>query len=478
MEIFNDIKLNKKSETPLYQQLAENILHLIEQNELKPDTKLPPIRSLAESLGVNSITVVNAYKYLEAKKAVYSHVGSGTFVADPGLNDNKSVTRPLLNRQSLEDIDTKNCINFADTSVSVDLFPVDLFKNCFNTVLDRDKGDAFSYLDSDSMGYKPLRDAIAQRLEDEGIKALPERIQIISGAQQGLDIVSKAMLNTNDIVFTEKPTYYGALGAIFSRGAQAVEIPLEIDGINTEILKKLLKVYSPRFIYIMTRYQTPTGICYSPQKKRELLELAYKHNFYIIEEDNMGDFNYTNSKLVTLKALDYRNRVIYIKSFSKILMPGLRMGYMVLPKAVSQAITSAKYSSDIATSSFIQRAFELYLRSNEYGSHIRRMCSIFSEKYTLITSLTDKKLSPYFTYNKTGGGLTIWLKLRENMPDTHILCNAFAQSGVVVMPGSLFTTDDKETERHIRLSFANVTNTEINNGITIMEDECKRLYTK
>lgn len=478
MDIFNNVKLDKSSNVPLYQQLAESILNLIEQRELAPDTKLPPIRSLAASLGVNSVTVVNAYKYLESKKAVYSHVGSGTFVADPGLNDNKPVTRSLLSRKKLDSIDTEHCINFADTSVSVELFPVSQFKNCFNAVLDRDKGDAFSYSDIDAMGYKPLRRVIAQRLEEEGIKAFAERIQIISGAQQGLDIVSKAMLNTGDMVFTEKPTCYGALGAIFSRGAQAVEIPLEYDGINIDILKKLLKVYNPKFTYVMTRYQTPTGICYSPQKKRELLELAYKHNFYIIEEDNMGDFNYTDVKPVTLKALDYRNRVIYIKSFSKILMPGLRIGYMILPKAVSQAVTSAKYSSDISTSGFIQRAFELYLQSSEHNSHINRMCSIFSEKYKLITSLTDEKLMSYFSYNKTGGGLTLWLKLSDKLPDTRVLCSVLTENGVVVMPGNLFTSDDEEIKRHIRLSFANVTNDNIKDGISIIEDVCKQLYTK
>lgn len=475
MSIYNSIKLDKTSETPLYQQLAENILTLIEQKELSPNTKLPPIRTLSAMLNVNSVTVVNAYKYLESKKAVYSHVGSGTFVAELGLNKNEPVTQTLLNKKNLGKINTDCCINFADTSVSVDLFPVPKFKQFFNAVLDRDKGDAFSY--QDSMGYEPLRETIAQVLDQNGIKTIAERIQVISGAQQGLDIISKAMLNINDVVFTEKPTYYGALGAIFSRGAQAVEIPLEADGINTDVLKRLLKIYTPKFIYVMPCYQTPTGICYRLKKKRELLELAYKHNFYIVEEDNMGDFTYTNDKPVSLKALDYRNRVIYIKSFSKILMPGLRIGYMVLPKAISQAVASAKYSTDISTSGFIQRAFELYLKSSEHLNHIDRMCSIFRGKYKLITNLVDEKLLPYFEYNKSGGGLTLWLKLRREDVSIDKLYTAFAKNGVLVMPGSLFTADDEEIMRHIRISFANVTNEQITEGISTIEDVCKSLYT-
>lgn len=476
MDIFKSIKIDKASETPLYIQLSDELLNLIEQKELPSGSKLPPIRTLANQLDVNTVTVVNAYKHLEMKKVVYSRVGSGTYLAESDLNENVSLTKTLTTKRNLGKINTENCINFADTSVSVNLFPVAGFKNYFNTVLERDKGAAFGY--PESMGYEPLRITISEKLKNKGIKISPERIQIISGAQQGLDIVSKAMLNANDIVFTEKPTYYGALGAIFSRGAQAVEIPVESDGINIDVLKKLLKVYSPKFIYLMTTYQTPTGLCYSLKKKRELLELAYKYNFYIVDEDNMGDFNYGSDKNISLKALDYRSRVIYIKSFSKILMPGLRIGYMLLPKAVSTAVLSAKYSTDISTSGFIQRAFELYLKSNEHTNHIDRMRAFFSEKYKLITSLCDKLLSEYFDYTKYNGGLTIWLHIKGNCIACEELYTALLNNGVLIMPGSLFTTDDDEIKEHIRISIANVTNDEIEKGIHIMSNVCKQLYTK
>ena len=475
MDIYKTIRLDKQSKTPLYQQLADSLLLLIEQGELEAGTKLPPIRRLALMLDVNNVTVINAYKYLESKKAVYSHVGSGTFVADPDLNRNKPITKTLLTKKNLGEINYGNYINFADTSVSADLFPVDRFKQCFDAVLERDKGAAFSY--QSSMGYEPLREAMAVTLEESGIKTSSERIQIISGAQQGLDIISKAMLKTNDIVFTEKPTYYGALGAIFSRGAQAVEIPLDEDGINLYVLQRLLKIYTPKFIYVMPCYQTPTGICYSLKKKRELLELAYRHNFYIVEEDNMGDFSYTEEKPVPLKALDYRNKVIYIKSFSKILMPGLRIGCTVLPKAVLQAVDSAKYSSDISTSGFIQRAFELYLKSGDHHIHTERMRSVFGKKYKLITDLADKKLSKYFDFQKSRGGLTLWLRSKNSAVSSDALYTALIGGGVLITPGSLFTSEDEDIMRHIRISFANVTDADIAKGIDIIADVCSTMNT-
>ena len=179
-------------------------------------------------------------------------------------------------------------------------------------MLDREKGGAFRYMDS--MGYAPLREQLCRYLMNYGIKTSPENVQIISGAQQGIDIISKAMLRYGDVVFVEKPTFYGAAGAFLSRGGKLIEIPLEEDGMDMVILENFLKLYHPRFIYMMAYYQTPTGISYSMEKKRRLLELAEKYDTYIIEEDDFYDFHYDKEPIVPLKALDYKNRVIYIQN--------------------------------------------------------------------------------------------------------------------------------------------------------------------
>ena len=152
----------------------------------------------------------------------------------------------------------ENAINFTSTSLPNEMFPVDAFKEAFNAVLDREKGGAFRYMDS--MGYVPLREQLCRYLMNYGIKTSPENVQIISGAQQGIDIISKAMLRYGDVVFVEKPTFYGAAGAFLSRGGKLMEIPLEEDGMDMVILENFLKLYHPRFIYMMAYYQTPTGI--------------------------------------------------------------------------------------------------------------------------------------------------------------------------------------------------------------------------
>ncbi len=217
------------------------------------------------------------------------------------------------------DLNSGSIINFSDSSLPQRLFPAEEFKNSFNELLDREMGGAFSSVES--QGYMPLREKICTFLTDYGINTYPENIQILSGAQQGIDIVSKAMISYGDVVFTENPTFYGAAGAFISRGCRIVEIPVDDNGPDVSAIENMAKLYKPKFFYSMAYFQTPTGVSCSLPRKRRILELAEKFNFYIIEDDNLYDFNYTRSPLVPYKALDYRNRVIYIKSFSKILMP-------------------------------------------------------------------------------------------------------------------------------------------------------------
>ena len=245
-EIFR-IQLDKEKDEPLYQQLAEGILELISDGYLAANSKLPPIRKLSVHFGVNTVTIVNAYKYLEQKQMVYSRMGSGTFVSPLPV---EHIPEPVANRNIRSfgsEISMENAINFSGTSLPHEMFPVDAFKKAFDEVLEREKGGAFSYMDG--MGYEPLREQLCSYLESYGIKTTVENVQVLSGAQQGIDIISKVMLHYGDVVFVEKPTFYGAAGAFLSRGAKLVEVPLESDGMDMTILEDYLKLYQPKFIY-------------------------------------------------------------------------------------------------------------------------------------------------------------------------------------------------------------------------------------
>ena len=471
MDKVYSIKLDKTYDIPLYQQLAEQITFLIEQGEIKPNEKLPPIRRLAEILGVNNVTVVNAYKHLESKKIIYSHVGSGTFVSEIKLSE---LPDPVLKNQYSAgfsiDFDIQNAINFAKSTVNPDLFPVEEFKAAFNEVLDRDLGNAFSY--QESQGYMPLRGEICKDLLKYNIKTTEDKIQIISGAQQGIDIISKSMLGIGDVVFVEKPTYYGALGAFASRGAQIVEIDMEPDGMNMDRLENLLKVMRPKFIYIMSYFQTPTCCSYSLDKKYRLLNLAAKYDTYILEEDNQNEFIYNGEDVIPVKALDYKNRVMYVKSYSKSIMPGLRIGFMALPKKILNQLLSVKYTTDIATSGFIQRAFELFLSSGGYDKHIRQMREIFKVRYNTAIRAIDTYLAPHVNYTPPAGGVNLWLTLKDKHISAENLSQKLLKENVIITPGSLYSSGN-ESIPSFRLSYAGVDNAYISLGIKKIAESLK-----
>ncbi|MEG0371082.1 MAG: PLP-dependent aminotransferase family protein, partial [Clostridium sp.] len=222
------IELDKQSTDALYIQVYNEIKKFIENDTLKEQDKLPAIRSLASKLSVNNVTIVNAYKMLEQNGLVYSKIGSGTFVK--GNTDNKVLIKNntgnvISNVKDGTVHENKLEINFATLTPDPALFPVKEFKESMNEVLDRDGGYAFAY--QEAKGYYPLRESLCEYIQDRGINSDVEDIHIISGAQQGIDIVSKAIINFNDTIVVESPTYTGALAAFRSRGANIIEVPIE-----------------------------------------------------------------------------------------------------------------------------------------------------------------------------------------------------------------------------------------------------------
>mgnify|MGYP000913092056 CR=1 FL=1 len=468
--------INRNLDTPLYIQLYENIKLKIENEDLKEGEKLPSIRSLAKKLEVNNITIVNAYKLLEQEGYVYSVKGSGTYIR--GTNYNMKI--PYMEDEDIELMIggimpiSKNSINFASVSPTPEIFPMEEFKQSLIEVLDRDKGNAFLYPEIN--GYEPFRESISLFLmENYNMKVSKDEIQIISGGQQGIDIITKTLISPGDLIFVENPTYSGATQAFKSRGAKILGIPIEEDGINLEVFHNHIKKSSPKFFYMMTNYQSPTTYSYSYEKKQELIKLSEKYNFYIIEDDFMTDLNYSNKKNLPLKSMDNSEHVIYIKSFSKIFMPGVRMGFMTVPNNLFKDILRVKHTTDISSSGFLQRAFDLFLRKGYWKDHIENVNKVYSEKYnTMIKEL--KKLEKYnISFVEPKGGLSIWVKLPKEI-DSIELYNECNENNVALVPGKIFFLGDSLYSNYIRLSFGSVSNGEIVEGIRIIENCIKGKY--
>lgn len=474
LNLFSSIKLDKKIDSPLYMQLYTKLKDLIITGTLLPDSRMPSIRQLAGLLEVNQITVVSAYRQLENEGYIYTRTGSGTFVSvvlpvrEVGnsvliMSDELYQQDDLLLINNGQITIDDHTINFASATPTPDLFPVEDFKLVLNEVLERDKGNAFGY--QDSQGFYPLRESICEVLQQNILSCSPENIQIISGAQQGIDIISKMFLKHGDYVITESPTYTGAIAVFKSRGAEIADIELEEDGPNLNILEYTLKKYKPKFIYTIPSYQNPTGYSYSNSKRKEILNLAERYNTFIIEDDYVSDLDFEGRGYVALKAEDKNNRVIFIKSFSKIFMPGLRLGFMIAPPNLQGSIIEAKHTSDISTSGLIQRAFDLYIRKGYWDRHFKFMHNIYKERYLCMIDCLDKNLPPNITYTKPGGGLNVWL----NLPYGYIGGNLFKQAAacnIVFAPGKIFYSGNTPHKvNNIRLSFAAVHIQQIEDGI-------------
>lgn len=471
MKKYKGIKLSRDAKEHMYIQLFNSIKELIEKNILEAHEKLPPIRKLADFLKVNNVTVVKAYDLLEKKDYVYKKIGSGTFVSSKedfkienfeGAEDEVYEDLKLMDRGQIQISD--DMINFASATPTPELFPVRDFKEVLNEVLDRDKGFAFGY--QDSKGYYPLRESIVEYLKLYKISTSTDNIQIISGAQQGIDVIAKALLQHGDAIVVESPTYTGAIASFKTRGVEIIEVPIKENGMDLDKLESCIKKYKPKLIYTMPNFQNPTGYSYSFEKKRRLLEIAEKNNIIIIEDDYLSDLNFYTSDNDTLKSMDTKESVVYIKSFSKIFMPGLRLGFLIVPLRLKNEILAAKHTSDISTSGLIQRAFDLYLRKGIWRKHITYMKEVYKERFDIMLDKLEE-LPDDILYNKPKGGINFWVALPKDFSTNEFYSESIKKK-IVFVPGSIFYPSRSDSN-FLRLSIAAVYPEEIKKGMDMFK---------
>lgn len=471
---FVSIQLSKDKKEALYVQLYNGILELIHTGRLNAGYKLPPIRKLAEILGINAGTVVSAYRELEKNGFINSSAGSGSYVADTvtgqhGASDYELAADNIYMDEILKPQENMQAINMSTVSLNPDIVSVDQLKQIMMKVLDRDQGHAFSY--QDSQGFFPLRESIAKHLHNMNIHTKAENLQIISGAQQGIDIVARALLQHGDYVFTESPTYPGAVASFLANGAKIIDIPMDDDGINIEILENKLQQFHPKLIYLMPVLHNPSGITYSIAKRNKMIKLAQRHNIIILEDDYISELSYGEKLMAPLKSIDRDDRVIYIKSLSKIFMPGLRLAFLTMPEYLSKKILQVKYITDISTSGFTQRIFDLYLREGYWKKHINDIRRIYKAQFEFAAAAAQKFLPDNVKWYNPHGGLSFWLELPEQV-DSKVFCQKAKENNLLITDGSNFYPYHADN-RHVRISFATLSLQEIETGMKILGEMIK-----
>ncbi|GAA0108480.1 MULTISPECIES: PLP-dependent aminotransferase family protein [Clostridium] len=460
-------KISFEDEIPKYVQIANRIRKLIDNKDISDGEKLPTIRELADILEVNNVTIVNAYKKLKSDGYAFQKVGSGTYAKRKELTSlfNREYSKIFKNMlpEELEKI-----IDFTGETNTEVYFPINEFKSVINKVLDRDGANAL--IIKEPLGYEKLRETINKSFWNNKLDL--DNILIVSGAQQGIDIASKAIVNINDNVIVEKPTYGGALSVFKWRRANIFEIEIKEDGVDLDEFEEILKKNKISCFYTMSYFQNPTGISYSREKKLKLLDLSKKYDFYIIEDDYLSELIYDNNIIhEPLKKLDKYERVIYIKSFSKIFLPGIRLGYMVTPASFNEIIQSSKINTDITTSSLMQRVLELYISEGFWKEHIAYQCREYKKKYKLIKSLIEDELLDKVTYIDPKGGLYFYIKLKYKSITSKELYYKLKRKNVFITPGVIFYRDSKNGDYFFRIGFSQVSKDKIIKGIGLIKEE-------
>jgi GntR family transcriptional regulator/MocR family aminotransferase len=489
------IPLDRQSREPLYQQIKAHLRQGILSGGLEADTRLPASRQLAHDLGVNRITVENAYSELEADGLIFSRVGSGTYVLPPnplplGPKSSSETPWPLW-QQNMQVGNAgfrpgaaeamlmagghAHPISFASGISDTRQFPAEEFRKTIQAVMRRDGIATMDY--GERNGYAPLRESIAHILASQGLQTRPENILITAGSQQAIALVAQVILKPEDVILVESPTYSSAIELFRALGFRIVGIPMDNQGMQVEKLEKLLQQHHPKLIYTIPNFHNPTGTCLGSARRRQLIVLSDRYNVPILEDDFVGDMRYEGRAQPALKALDPGGQVIHISTFSKMLMPGLRVGFLVAEGPVYNSLLDFKRLSDVATATLIQRALEAYVTVGRYQAYLRHACQVFRKRRDAMLAAIEQYLPAGASVEPPQGGLFLWLRLPDGLSSDELLLLACEQ-GVAFAPGKNFFPDGSAGQDWMRLNFVASSEEEIEQGICRLGKAIKRFQTR
>lgn len=378
-----------------------------------------------------------------------------------------SSLQPSAIREILKFTSDPSVISFAAGNPSPEAFPVDDVRRITAEIMQSAPIDALQYgvTEGSPALLKELEKFVGERY---GVIGENDMLIVTSGAQQVMDLAAKTLINEGDTVICEKPSFIGSLNTFRSYGAKLCGVNVQTDGMDMDELENALKTEkNVRFIYTIPNFQNPSGVTMSIEKRERLYQLAKKYNVLILEDNPYGDTRTSGEDVRCIKTMDSDSIVIYAGSFSKILSPGLRVGFVVAPKAIASKMVVGKQASDVHTPMLNQMIVEKWLTECDVEKHISLIREIYKKKLELMCSLIDSELGGFVTYVKPQGGLFIWCTLPESV-DMLAFCKDAVQNGVAVVPGNAFLTDESETSHCFRLNFSTPTEEEIIKGMKIL----------
>ncbi|HHS12759.1 MAG TPA: PLP-dependent aminotransferase family protein [bacterium] len=474
--------VDRHLDIPLYRQIIQKIIRAVENKTLKPGDTLPATRVLAEKLGVNRSTVYRAYEelfslgYIESSQGSYTRIrhriqpvtldlrresridwsGRSTAFARI-LAEKSSVYHPEYETPVL----SHPVINFSQLDLDTRLFPVTDFQRCLNQIFQIQGPAVLAY--GDPLGNQTLRNTLSQRLRMHGIAASGDEILITSGAQQAIDLIVRSFINPGDTVMVEMPTYANILPLLTACECRLLGIPMLPDGMDLDYLERILEKETPGLIYTIPNFQNPTGITTSQEHRECLLDLCDRKQVLIVEDGFEEEMKYFGKVVLPIKSMDHHNTVIYLGTFSKVLFPGIRIGWIAADINCVKRLASVKRFTDISSSHPIQAALDQFIRMGYYDANLKRLHRIFRRRMQCLLDAMKNYLPDTISWTRPAGGYTIWARLPFDVEEA-VLKERLMKHNVMVSHGSYYFLHGKHSD-WIRLSIANVDEREINEGI-------------
>ncbi|WP_236571584.1 MocR-like pyridoxine biosynthesis transcription factor PdxR [Rhodovarius lipocyclicus] len=442
-----DLPLDRASVVPVFRQIYLGLRRLILAGAIPAGARLPPSRRLAERLAVSRTSVVGVYEQLLAEGYVTGRVGAGTFVA-AGLREPPEpaptsapprphpLPAPALRLAALmPDLAQFGPAPFNTGRCGMDARSLAEWRGLIARHMRRADPDLLGY--TDPRGNPRLREAVARYLRtSRAVHCEPEQILILSGTQQGMDLLVKVLLEPGDAVWVEDPCYPALLGAM--RAARARVVPVPVDAAGMQVARGIAAAPRARVAYVTPSHQAPLGVVLSMARRLELLAWAREEGAWIIEDDYDSEFRYAGRPLASLQGIDgEEGRVIYLGSFSKVLFPGLRLGYAVVPRPLVPAFTAARYLADRQPPGLMEAVVADFLEEGHFSAHLRRMRAEYRTARDLLAEALRERLGGRLDITLPDQGMQMLARLPAGESDM-ALSQRGAQAGLMLRPASAY----------------------------------------
>jgi GntR family transcriptional regulator/MocR family aminotransferase len=446
------IALADRTKTPMYRQLYDWFRRAIADGQMRPGQRVPSTRGLAAELKISRIPVLNAYEQLVAEGYLETFVGAGTCVAR-SIPDDALSPPPKQARKGLQEIVEKrgprrmsrraaaltrvpaqswldNLGAFRVSLPALDHFPIGVWSKLVARHSRRPPRGIMAY--GDAMGYPPFREAIAEYLGAvRGVRCEPSQILVTTGSQQALQISAQVLLDPKDRVWMEEPGYPGARQAFMGAGAQLIPVPVDRDGMNVaEIIRQ---GRGARAVYVTPSHQYPMGMTMGATRRMLLLNWAVRSGAWIIEDDYDSEYRFGSRPIPSLQGLDTDGRVIYVGTFSKVMFPALRLGYVVVPKDLAPAFSAARDAADIFSSTLYQAVLTDFIREGHFARHIRRMRMLYMDRRRALVNAIQIQMEGTAEVIGAEAGMHLVALLPRGANDVAVSRKA-AQMGISAMP--------------------------------------------